>query len=516
MYLEHFQLKSSPFSETVNPDNFFPGAGRADVFRGLFQDIRAGKSFAFLLGGEGCGKTLLCRLLAKQLGGSSITVIYLDDPVGSFDDLLRQICVDLGLTDDLDRDNMVGAFQRELEKRGAEGQRIVLIVDDAEKIFLAALERLLHLLGDLEKFGNFTLILAGRPALAASLEQLSVYCPEADLGHGYELQPLNPAETGRYLTHRLQSAGLKGPENALFVDQAVAKISQEAQGTPRMINSLADEAMRKASREQSQVILPEHVGGKTAGQKNGSPHGKKSQVDGQKKLILISLAAVILGSIGFFLLRDRTGGKMSVPDNSAAVASLPQRSALPAPSSPLPGKTDHAPTRLSRPGAQKETVAQVKPVKAKHRSRSVPQNTAQADKQPQPERTAVQVRPQVVEGIAQANRVGTALFDDRVRASAAWLSGAHAGKYTIQLMMLASPSARKNVEKLFEQKKYSAVLDKLYILQKKTTPPVLFLFYGTYPSMDAARHARNTLPIFLRKHHPYALSIADALTKTED
>jgi hypothetical protein len=34
--------------------------------------------------------------------------------------------------------------------------------------------------------------------------------------------------------------------------------------------------------------------------------------------------------------------------------------------------------------------------------------------------------------------------------------------------------------------------------------------------MDAARQARNTMPIFLRKHPPYALSIADALTKTED
>jgi septal ring-binding cell division protein DamX len=115
-----------------------------------------------------------------------------------------------------------------------------------------------------------------------------------------------------------------------------------------------------------------------------------------------------------------------------------------------------------------------------------------------------------------AGRDGRALFDKRVRASAAWLSGAYTGKYTIQLMMLTSESARKNVEKLLTKPSYFSILDKLYILQKKTTPPTLFLFYGTFPSMDAARQARNTMPIFLRKHHPYALSIADALTKTED
>ena len=63
---------------------------------------------------------------------------------------------------------------------------------------------------------------------------------------------------------------------------------------------------------------------------------------------------------------------------------------------------------------------------------------------------------------------------------------------------------------------YYAVRDKLYILRKQTSPPTLFVFYGIYDSMDAARKARNTMPLFLRKHHPYALSIADALKKTED
>jgi len=113
-------------------------------------------------------------------------------------------------------------------------------------------------------------------------------------------------------------------------------------------------------------------------------------------------------------------------------------------------------------------------------------------------------------------RNGDALFRDRLRASAAWLAGAYRGQYTIQLMMLSSKSAKENVKKLLVRDDYFAVIDKLHILRKKTNPPTLFVFYGTYPSMDAARQVRNTMPVFLRKHHPYALSIADALTKTED
>jgi hypothetical protein len=34
--------------------------------------------------------------------------------------------------------------------------------------------------------------------------------------------------------------------------------------------------------------------------------------------------------------------------------------------------------------------------------------------------------------------------------------------------------------------------------------------------MEQARQARNNMPLFLRKHHPYALSINDAMKKTED
>jgi hypothetical protein len=83
-------------------------------------------------------------------------------------------------------------------------------------------------------------------------------------------------------------------------------------------------------------------------------------------------------------------------------------------------------------------------------------------------------------------------------------------------MMLASDQAESSVKKLLVQNEYYSIIDKLHILRKKTTPPTLFVFYDTFPSMDAARQVRNNMPVFLRKHHPYALSIADALTKTED
>jgi septal ring-binding cell division protein DamX len=117
---------------------------------------------------------------------------------------------------------------------------------------------------------------------------------------------------------------------------------------------------------------------------------------------------------------------------------------------------------------------------------------------------------------APTGRDGEQLYLERLRASAKWLAGTYRNSYTVQLMMLASEQAVPNVKKMLVQDEYFALKDNFYILRKKTSPPTLFVFYGAYDSMEQARQARNNMPLFLRKHHPYALSISDAVKKTED
>jgi type II secretory pathway predicted ATPase ExeA len=506
MYLEHFQLHSSPFSETVNPENFFPDAGRAEICKGLLRDIRAGKGFAFLLGSEGSGKTLLCTYLVRRLGGS-VEVIYIENPMGSFDDLLRLVCVDLGVEPGLDKDDMVGELKKQLEQRAEKGQRVVLIIDDAEKIFLAALERLLRLLCELQGTGSFTLILAGRPALSANLEQLTVYCTGVDLAHGYELRPLDKEETRRYLLHRLLFAGLKKEQqDEVFAEQAVEKIFQAAHGNPRMTNILAEEALRKSSSEKSFMVLLEHVGGKADGPDGAAGRDRQVLPDsGRKKILFAAMALVLVVAAGFFVLRGG-GGDQSEPADTPPVTQVPLEGGKPGSAGAL-----HEDKAGSRTDQDTGVSGGLETAGRGTTTPPVDQGVVHV----QPAATTINENRKPIND-RQASPDGSSLFDERIRASAAWLSGAYTGKYTIQLMMLTSRSARKNVEKLLAQKEYASVLDTLYILQKKTTPPTLFLFYGTYPSMDAARQARNTMPIFLRKHHPYALSIADALTKTED
>jgi len=501
MYLEHFQLHTSPFREEVDPGVFFPEASRDAICRGLQRDLEEGRLFVKLIGTEGTGKTLLCKVLFEDLS-DALEVVYIDNPKGSFDDVLRVVCLDLGLQAVDEQVNLVEELKKQLQRRRKHGRRVVLVLDGAEKIFLATLERLLRLLCELEEPVNFTLLLAGRPALDANLEQLTVYCTGVDINAGYRLEPMSSEETGRYLLFRLLAAGLdQDKQRDVFTGEAVEKIYAKAGGNPRLTNILAEEALQRSCSEKSFMVLLDHV------DSNGDPvriERKKSDLleilQGKKKILGLCAGAAVLLLVLFLLLPGKeqvkekaVSGGTSVPAGERAVVQSPV---------PEPESVKESVDTPAQPSASETDSGAPSTV--------VDQPAASAEKGPVTDNKAQ------VQKEKTTTRNGEELFQERLRASAGWLVGSYRGQYTIQLMMLSSDQAPASVKKLFVQDEYYSIMDKLYILRKKTNPPTLFVFYGTFATMDDARQARNQMPIFLRKHHPYALSIADALTKTED
>ncbi len=509
MYLEHFQLQTSPFCEKIDLEVFFPDGDRERICTLLESDIKRGRVFIKLVGSEGSGKTLLCKVLSRRLPEAS-EVIYIENPVGSFDDLLHLVCLDLGMEAGGDQIDLVAELTLQLQRRKKYGQRVVLIIDDAEKIFLATLERLLRLPCETDDLSVLTLLLVGRPGLDANLKQLTVYCSGVDIEYGYTLAPLTREETGRYLVYRLLAAGLDSREHSeIFTGEAIDKIFTSAAGNPRMTNILAEEALRKSCSDQSFLVLLDHVDIDREESKDLKAKNALSALllgsKGKKKFFVgCVVVLLILGVIFFFVARPE-----KVEQGSQAMVS-------PIATKTVLGTTAPVIEPVPSVPAEKKTVRKDITVESKQHEvkRSAP--TAEEKKNiihVQRDVVKKELAPHKVKVLA---RNADTLFSERVRASGEWLAGAYRGQYTIQLMMLSSKSAEKNVKKLLIRDDYFAVIDKLHILRKKTNTPTLFIFYGTYPSMDAARQVRNTMPIFLRKHHPYALSIADALTKTED
>ncbi len=105
------------------------------------------------------------------------------------------------------------------------------------------------------------------------------------------------------------------------------------------------------------------------------------------------------------------------------------------------------------------------------------------------------------------------IYDRRVVASAKWWVGEQQGQYTVQLMALTSDKAEANLKKMLTQKEYQEVSDDLFILRKKTTTLTILVFFGEFQTLEEARKAKESLPEFLRKHQPYAISVAGAVKK---
>ncbi|MDR2549846.1 MAG: AAA family ATPase [Desulfobulbus sp.] len=478
MYLEHFHLTHPPFTEDPDPDVFFSGARREEICQSLILDVLAGKRLVKLTGREGSGKTLLWRMMAERLP-SEYEVIFLDNPIGTFDELLRLLCLDLGMDPrgtELDTD-YIEVLYRLLARKKAEQGKVVLIVDQAEKLHLATLERLLALVADDQEELEWTTILVGRPGLDEHLEQISVFRSTIDVHAGYVLDELTESETRHYLRFCLNAAGMRRAQfEDVFTDAVIADIFDAARGNVRLTNACAEEVLQDSCADRSFMVLLDGV--EPEEQEEEAPPFRWEQrvlelyeVLRYNKFVsgaLVGAVAAVL-IVGFLLTGE---SKDTTPPAEPPAAAVPGETTASAPPTSPTGGTD--------------AIAEAPPPAATPSSRA-----AAPDEE----------------------RDGDKLLRERLAASASWLTGMQQGKYTIQLMMLASNQAKASMAATLAEDDFFRVREQLFIFRKKSTPPTILVFYGLYDSLDAAREARNNMPVLLRKHHPYPLAVDDAMKK---
>jgi type II secretory pathway predicted ATPase ExeA len=454
MYIEHFQLDFPPFAESINLEIFFPGSRREEICQSLILDILAGKPLLKLIGREGSGKTLICRLMAQRLPVTHRVVAF-SHPIGSFDDLLRVVCLDLESEPTRDQTALYGQVQGLLAGQRARGVRVVLLIDEAEHLFLATLERLVRHVGDGIADLDCTLVLVGRPGLDANLAQMAAVSTAVEFSGSYELAELSESETRQYLRYRVTAAGMSRERFAeVFSEGVLNRICSNAKGNPRLINILAEETLRNCCAEKSFMVLLDHVEPESVVRPaSASRLAMLADLLSANRRLTAALAGLMVLVLIFGVALLRPNGQSTAPH--------------PVVEGNLAGPTITATTSAPSPSV----------------------SAAQVD--------------------------GEAIFRERLGAGASWVAGMYKGAYTIQLMMLSAPNAQATLAATLASDSYAPVRDQLYILNKRTTPPTLFVFYGVYDSLDAAREARNGMPAFLRKHQPYPLSITEAMTKLE-
>lgn len=259
MYLEHFGFREFPFSLTPDTDYFVANAGHRDVLNVLHLALRSGEGFIAVTAEIGLGKTLLCRLLLRELD-DEFTTAYIPDPQLSPRALRVALGEELGLgvsphsTDE----QILRLIQRHLLAEAAAGRRVVLLLDEAHQLSPATLEAV-RLLTNLETEKNKLLqvVLFGQPELDRRLDQRSLRQLRQRIGFHCTLRPLDREAAAVYIAHRLRVAG--GAVQHMFAPQAVAAIHAASSGTPRVINMLCHKALMAAFGAGAETVAAVHA-----------------------------------------------------------------------------------------------------------------------------------------------------------------------------------------------------------------------------------------------------------------
>ncbi|MEQ9463279.1 MAG: AAA family ATPase [Haliea sp.] len=242
MYHQYFGLDEAPFSIAVNPRYLFMSPRHRDALAHLLYGVGAGGGFILLTGEVGTGKTTINRCLLEQLPPVTDVAIILNPALNALE-LLATVCDELGIDYNRKRPTLktlTDSLHRFLLQNHADGRKTVLMIDEAQHLDFDVLEQI-RLLTNLETNSEklLQIILIGQPELAQLLQRPELRQLNQRITARYNLAPLSPDETGAYIRHRLQVAGL-APGRELFPRDVVRGIHRTTRGIPRLINVLCD------------------------------------------------------------------------------------------------------------------------------------------------------------------------------------------------------------------------------------------------------------------------------------
>lgn len=256
MYKAFFNLKRNPFEITPDPSFLFPTRRHNEALAALYYGVRRHKGFVVLTGEVGTGKTLLLRCLLQLLKESDdVKYAYVFNGRLSPLEFLQYIAADLGLpASGKNKSELLLQLANFVVARGEKKLTTVLVVDEAHHLSIDILEEI-RLLTNLETAHEklLQILLVGQPELDEKLDSVELRQLKQRVALRSHLAALDLNETKGYIERRLQLAGSPEP-SALFPAETIAAIHRHSRGTPRLINTICENALITAYSSQSRSV----------------------------------------------------------------------------------------------------------------------------------------------------------------------------------------------------------------------------------------------------------------------
>jgi putative secretion ATPase (PEP-CTERM system associated) len=253
MYERFYQLRERPFALSPDPEYLYPSRVHQEALSYLRYGLESQAGFVVITGEIGSGKTTLVQTLLRSLD-SQTTVGRIVNTILEPRELLETIMIDFGL-DPAARTKplLLRDLAQYLVDQRLAGRLVLLVIDEAQNLSLAALEEL-RMLSNLEteKSKLLQIVLVGQPNLRQTLLQPELEQLRQRITVSYHLPPLDAEETWNYINHRLRRAAVGPPLE--FPRDATDLIHDRSRGVPRIINVICDAALVFGYAEERRLV----------------------------------------------------------------------------------------------------------------------------------------------------------------------------------------------------------------------------------------------------------------------
>lgn len=258
MYLEHFGLAVNPFSLSPKLEFLYKSDAFQESMAHLLYGVDNSEAITMITGAIGTGKTMSLQSFMASLGPGFRSALVTNTRVTDLE-LLKLILEDLevGFPVGCDKSDLLILFKDFLLEANRTGSRVVIVIDEAQNLSREVLEevRLLTNLGQGDQ-QPVQVILVGQPELEAVVNQPQLAQLRQRIRVHYRLSPLSRKEVEEYLDHRMAVAGCR---DKVFKPKAIDRIMEFSEGVPRLVNSLAGNALLSAFVAGRKAVLPEDV-----------------------------------------------------------------------------------------------------------------------------------------------------------------------------------------------------------------------------------------------------------------
>jgi len=255
--------RCDPFQTPCDDACYFDEAVRAKRLNLLFHLIPY-SDVLLVTGGAGSGKTtVLHRLLAGANDSWRVCRLQATAEIGGarlLDLLYREFLLRPDASEDADQ--RLRLLRESLFALRHSALVPVLLIDDAHLLSHAALAMLAALTEPWEaKEKLLSVVMFAEPEISKRLIAPGMEALRARVSHTFDIPPLGEEDTGKYIRHRLQTAGVSsaGP----FTDSVIKFIHVASRGYPGRINEFARVVLHNSEQKEARPAMPVSLGSHT-------------------------------------------------------------------------------------------------------------------------------------------------------------------------------------------------------------------------------------------------------------